>query len=74
MIKNRFKRKNFHTEYSKDLKRSKKSKKGGEADTVESDDLDWSYEFSNDRLRAITKASGIANFCKKQHLQYIAQD
>lgn len=72
MIKNGFKRKNVPMEYSKGLKRSKKSKKENETDTAEPDDLDWSYIFSNDRLRMISKTSSISNFCKKQHLQYIA--
>ena len=70
MIKNGFKRKNVPIEYSKDLKRPKKSKKEDAVDKAEPDDLDWSYKFSNDRLRKITNTS--ANFCKKQNLQYIA--
>ena len=37
-----------------------------------SDDLDWSYIFSNDKLIKITKTAYIVDFCKTQHLKYIA--
>ena len=72
MIRDGFKRRNVPIEYSKEVIRSKKSKNEVEADTVAPNDFDWSYIFSSDRLRAITKTSNIANFCKKQNLQYIA--
>ena len=72
MIKDGFKRRNVPIEYSKEIKRSKKSKNQVEADTSAPNHWNWSYIFSNDRLRTITKTSNMANFCKKQHLQYIA--
>ena len=36
------------------------------------DDLDWSYVFSNTKLIEVSKTSSIANFCKTQHMKYIA--
>ena len=64
MITNGFKRKNVPLAYLK-AKRSN-------PDTPKPDDLDWSYVFSNDQLEQITKTSSISNFCKTQHLKYIA--
>ena len=72
MIKDWTKRSNVSIEYSKDVKISKQSNDENEANTAVPNDLDWSYVFSNERLRTITKTSSIANFCKKQHLYCIA--
>lgn len=68
MITNGFKRKNVPPEYLLARKKAKKS------NTIapEPDDLDWAYVFNNDNLRTITKTSNITNFCKMQHLKYVA--
>ena len=49
-------------------KKAKKSK----TLVPEPDDLDWAYVYSNEKLREITKTAGITNFCKIQHLKYVA--
>ena len=48
--------------------RSKKSKQ----DVPVPDDLDWSFVYSNDQLRTITKTSNIAIFCKMRYFTYVA--
>ena len=70
MVTNGFKRKNVPKEYLKARKkvRSKKSKQ----DIPKPDDLDWAFIFSNEQLKKITKTSNITNFCKTQHLKYVA--
>ena len=71
MVVNGFKRKNVPPEYLKALKQSKKrSKKETQPPVLKPDDLDWSYVFNNEQLKEITKI--IANFCKTQHMTYIA--
>ena len=72
MIEDGFKRRNVTIQCCKEVERSTKSQNEMEADTATPNDLDWSYIFSNDRLRTITKTLNIAIFCKKQHIQYIA--
>lgn len=42
-----------------------------EKDTTVPNDMDWSYIFINNHLRMIEKSASIANFYKKQHIQYI---
>ena len=70
MVRNGFKRKNLPPDY---VKQAKKSNKDVQGDTIDKPvDLDWSYVFSNEQLRLITKTSNISNFCKMQHLKYIA--
>ena len=64
VIANGFKRKNVQITYLKE--------KRSNPDTQEPDDLDWSYVFTNNQLEQITKTSSISNFCKTQHLKYIA--
>ena len=34
--------------------------------------LIWAYIFTNEKLLKVTKTSGIASFCKIQHLKYLA--
>lgn len=70
MVTNGFKRKNVPQEYliARKKARSKKSKQ----DVPVPDDLDWSFVYSNDQLRTITKTSNIAIFCKMQHFKYVA--
>ena len=63
-----FKRKNVPKEYLKARKKAKKSK----TSIPEPEDLNWAYVFSNEKLREITKTTGITNFCKIQHLKYVA--
>ena len=73
MVVNGFKRKNVPPEYLKSLKQSKKrSKKAPQPPVPKPDDLDWSYVFSNQQLKEITKTADISNFCKTQHMRYIA--
>ena len=47
---------------------SKHNKKGVEAVT----ELDWSFKYSNEDLRTITKTMPISDFCEVQYLKYIA--
>ena len=68
MTTNGFKRKNVPQEYLVARKKAKKSK----TTVPEPDDLDWAYVFSNDKIREITKTTSITNFCKIQHLKYVA--
>ena len=63
-----FKRKNVPLEYLK----QKRSKPKHTTDILEPVDLDWAFVYSNNDLENTTKTSGIANFCKTQHLKYIA--
>ena len=57
----------------KSLKHFKKrSKKAPQPPVPKPDDLDWSYVFSNQQLKEITKTADISNFCKSQHMRYIA--
>ena len=72
MVVNGFKRKNVPSDYLKALKRSKKSKKDTQPTVPKPDDLDWSYVYSNQQLKEITETSDISNFCKSQHLRYVA--
>ena len=65
---------NVPIENSKGLKRSKKiqgRRQQIQLAAAKPDDLDWSYMLNRNSLIMIAKASCIANFCKKQHLQYI---
>ena len=68
MVSNGYKRKNVPVEYLKAKKEAKKSK----VVVPEPDDLDWSFVYNNEQLRTITKTKDIQNFCKLQHLKYIA--
>ena len=68
MTTNGFKRKNVPKEYLKARKKAKKSN----TSIPEPEDLNWAYVFSNEKLREITKTTGITNFCKIQHLKYVA--
>ena len=68
MITHGFKRKNVPQAYLKARKEAKKTK----SQVPEPDDLDWSYVFSNESLRNITKTTDISSFCKIQHLKYLA--
>ena len=54
------------------MKRSKNLKNNTNDDIPKPDDLDWSYIFSNNKLTQITKTTNIVDFCKTQHLKYIA--
>ena len=72
MVVNGFKRKNVPSDHLKALKRSKKSKKDTQPTVPKPDDLDWSYVYSNQQLKEITKTSDISNFFKSQHLRYVA--
>jgi exonuclease III len=73
MVVNGFKRKNVPPEYLKALKQSKKgSKEDPQPHVPKPDDLDWSYVFSNQQLKEITKTKNIAKFCKTQHMRFIA--
>ena len=58
MITNGFKRKNVPPANSEH--------------TSEQENIDRSYMYSNIQLKHITKTSSISNFCKVQHLKYIA--
>ena len=40
--------------------------------SIPADEVEWSFNISNARLREITKTSEIIHFCQKQHLKYIA--
>ena len=71
MVVNDFKRKNVPPDYLKALKQSKISKKDTQPTVPKPDDLDWSYVYSNQQLKEITKTSDISNFCKSQHLRYV---
>ena len=68
MVANGFKRKNVPVEYLKARKDAKKSN----VTVPEPDDLNWSFVYNNSQLRRITKTKNITNFCKMQHLEYIA--
>ena len=70
MVRNGYKRKHVPDEYHESLKQTKKSNKA-EVPTPP-DDLDWSYIYSNEQLMQITKTTPISNFCKSQHLKYVA--
>ena len=70
MVNNGFKRKNVPEEYLKARKKAKST--NAKQNIPKPDDLDWSFIYSNDDLRSITKTSNIAKFCKIQHLKYIA--
>ena len=72
MVKGGFKRKNVPAEYLKALKQSKKSRNKNKDVVPTPDDLDWSYVISNTKLLEITKTSPISNFCKTQHMKYLA--
>ena len=61
MVVNGFKCKNVPSDYVKALKRSKKSKKDTQPTVPKPDDLDWSYVYSNQQLKEITKTSDISN-------------
>ena len=69
MVVNGFKRKNVPQEYLNALKLSKKLP---QVTVPKPDDLDWVYVFSNEKLQEITKTKNISNFCKTQHMRYIA--
>ena len=58
MVKGGFKRKN-----------APKNKKDT---SIPADEVDWSFNLSNEKILEITKTTEISHFCKKQHLKYIA--
>ena len=68
MVAHGFKCKNVPLEYLK----QKRSKPKLATDILEPLDLDWAFVYSNNELENIIKTSSIANFCKTQHLKYIA--
>ena len=72
MVVSGFKRRNVPSEYLKAIKRSRKSKNNTQMIT-KPEDLDWSYVYSNEQLKQITKTADISNFCKSQHLRYVAR-
>ena len=72
MVANGFKCKCVPLKYLEALKKSRKSKKDSQPAVPKPDDLDWSYVYSNQRLKEITKTADITNFCKSQHLRYVA--
>ncbi|KAG1670713.1 hypothetical protein GQR58_016707 [Nymphon striatum] len=69
IINNGFKRKNVPIEY---LAARKPERKKSSTTVPEPDDLDWAYVFNNEKLRLITNTCYITNFCKIQHLKYVA--
>ena len=68
MIAHGFKRKNVPLGYLK----QKRSKCKPTTDILEPVDLNWAFVYTNKDLERITKTSPISNFCKIQHLKYIA--
>ena len=70
MVTNGFKRKNVSKEYLNERKKAKSKKT--KPDIPVPDDVDWVFLFSNNQLELITKTSNITNFCKTQHLKYLA--
>ena len=70
MVTNGFKRKNVSKEYLNARKKAKSKKT--KQDIPVPDDVDWAFLFSNKQLELITKTSNITNFCKTQHLKYLA--
>ena len=70
MVTNGFKRKNLSKEYLNARKKAKSKKT--KQDIPVPDDVDWAFLFSNKQLELITKTSNITNFCKTQHLKYLA--
>ena len=50
----------------------KHKKKGVDPVTQVIGDLDWSFKCSNEDIRNITKTMPVSEFCKIQHLKYIA--
>ncbi len=70
MVTNGFKRKNVPKEYQNRKSKAKSIK--AKEDLPKPDDLNWAFIFSNEHLETITKTSNITNFCKQQHLKYLA--
>ena len=70
MVTNGFKRKNVSQEYLK-TRKSAKSKKA-KHDIPVPEHLDWAFIYTNKQLKLITKTSDINQFCKIQHLKYVA--
>ena len=70
MVTNGFKRKNVSKAYLNERKKAKSKKT--KQDIPVPDDVDWAFLFSNKQLELITKTSNITNFCKTQHLKYLA--
>ena len=68
MIAHGFKWKNVPLEYLEQKQSNPKSA----TDTLEPVDLDWAFVYTNNDLENITKTTSISNFCKTQHLKYIA--
>ena len=68
MVAHGLKRKNVPLEYLK----QKRSKPKHATDILEPVDLDYAFVYSNNDLENITETSSISNFCKTQHLKYIA--
>ena len=68
MVPHGFNCKNVPLEYLK----QKRSKPKHATDILEPVDLHWAFVYSNNDLENITKTSSISNFCKTQHLKYIA--
>ena len=62
MVTNGYRRKNVPDEY---LQAKKLNLNPPEPEN-------WSFVYSNNDLEKITKTAGISNFCKSQHLEYIA--
>ena len=69
MIKIGFKLENAPIEDFKGVKWSKESKKEDDAERAESDDLGLVFDHA---ATIQQRPCCVANFCKKQHLQYIA--
>jgi len=70
MVVNGFKRKNVPSEH---LKAMKQSKKVAKTLVHKPEGLDWSYLFSNNQLKEITKTTDIIIiiFINHKHLRYI---
>ena len=68
MIAHGFKRENVPLEYLKQKRSNPKSV----TDILEPVDLDWAFVYTNNDLENITKTTSISNFCKTQHIKYIA--
>ena len=69
MITNCFKRKNAPKDYQKARKKAKY--KETKDNVAKSDNLDWSYVYTNEKLETITKTNKITDFCKIQHYKYV---
>ena len=52
--------------------KQKRSNPKSVTDILKPVDLDWAFVYTNNVLDNITKTTSIFNFCKTQHLKYIA--